>query len=227
MLFIVRILVTPNDVLADAAVVAPVPPLPTGSVPITPVVSGNPVKLVATPDVGVPRRGVTSVGEVANTEAPVPVSSVSAASRLAEDGVASAVATFAPRPDTPALMDGCAQVRSPFAAMVVAKLLAAQSAGFAANAVAVAALPVADPLVPVTFPVTLPVSAAVIVPATKFPLPSRATMADAVLALAAVVLAFGSTPVTFAVRSIDPASIALVTVPAGGAYSTHDPAGQM
>lgn len=34
--------------------VTPVPPLATGSVPVTPVVSGKPVKLVAVPEVGVP-----------------------------------------------------------------------------------------------------------------------------------------------------------------------------
>ncbi len=38
----------------DVKVVAPVPPLPTGSVPVTPVVKGNPVKFVAAPLVGVP-----------------------------------------------------------------------------------------------------------------------------------------------------------------------------
>lgn len=51
----------------------PVPPLATGKVPVTPVVSGRPVKLVATPDVGVPSKGVTSVGEVDNTLLPEPV----------------------------------------------------------------------------------------------------------------------------------------------------------
>jgi hypothetical protein len=34
-----------------------------------------PVRFVATPDAGVPRAGVTSVGEVLNTTDPVPVSS--------------------------------------------------------------------------------------------------------------------------------------------------------
>ena len=34
---------------------------------MTPVLKGKPVRLVATPDVGVPRIGVTSVGEVENT----------------------------------------------------------------------------------------------------------------------------------------------------------------
>ena len=63
----------------DVSVVAPVPPLATGKVPVTPVVNGRPVTLVITPDVGVPRRGVTKVGLVANTKAPVPVSFVTAA----------------------------------------------------------------------------------------------------------------------------------------------------
>ena len=42
------------------------------------------VQLARFPLVGVPRIGVTRVGEVANTAAPLPVSSVSAAKRLAE-----------------------------------------------------------------------------------------------------------------------------------------------
>lgn len=47
-----------------AAVAAPVPPLLTPSVPVTPVVSGRPVKLVATPLAGVPSAGVVKVGAV-------------------------------------------------------------------------------------------------------------------------------------------------------------------
>ena len=43
-----------------------------------------PVQFVRTPDVGVPSRGVTRVGEVANTALPVPVSSVSAVSKFDE-----------------------------------------------------------------------------------------------------------------------------------------------
>lgn len=54
-------------------VVRPVPPLATPSVPVTPVVSGSPVKLVATPLVGVPSSGVTRVGEVDSTLLPEPV----------------------------------------------------------------------------------------------------------------------------------------------------------
>jgi hypothetical protein len=75
--------------------------LAVGSVPVTPVVKGKPVRFVATPDVGVPNKGVTNVGEVAKTLAPVPVSSVKAAARFALDGVARKVATPVPRPDTP------------------------------------------------------------------------------------------------------------------------------
>jgi hypothetical protein len=51
--------------------------------------------------VATPRTGVTRVGLVANTFAPVPVSSVRAAARLALDGVARNVATPVPKPVTP------------------------------------------------------------------------------------------------------------------------------
>ena len=47
------------------AVVWPVPPLAMGSVPVTPVVKGNPVALVNVTLVGVPNIGVTNVGDVA------------------------------------------------------------------------------------------------------------------------------------------------------------------
>ena len=73
-------------------------PLPS---PDTPVEIGKPVQLVSVPEVGVPRIGVTKVGVFANTFAPVPVSSVSAAAKFALDGVAKKVATFAPNPETP------------------------------------------------------------------------------------------------------------------------------
>jgi hypothetical protein len=45
-----------------------------------------------------------NVGEPANTQLPVPVLVVSAASRFADDGVARNVATPVPRPETPVLM---------------------------------------------------------------------------------------------------------------------------
>ena len=53
--------------------VKPVPPLAIGKVPVTPVVKGRPDALVNVTEVGVPRIGVTSVGEVDNTLLPEPV----------------------------------------------------------------------------------------------------------------------------------------------------------
>jgi hypothetical protein len=82
---------------AKVVEVVPVPPFAIGSVPVTPVVKGNPVHEVSVPDVGVPNIGVTKVGEVANTFAPVPVSSVKAAAKLAEEGVPKNVATPVPK----------------------------------------------------------------------------------------------------------------------------------
>jgi hypothetical protein len=61
------------------------------------------VQLDKLPDVGVPKIGVTKVGVLAKTLAPVPVSSVSAAAKFADDGVARKVATLAARPDIPVL----------------------------------------------------------------------------------------------------------------------------
>ena len=54
-------------------VVTPVPPLATGSVPVTPVVTGKPVQFVSTPADGVPMFGVVNVGLVDNTMLLVPV----------------------------------------------------------------------------------------------------------------------------------------------------------
>jgi len=71
-----------------AGVVAkPVPPLATGSVPVTPVVRGSPVALVSVADDGVPRTGVTSVGDVDNTLLPVPVLVVTPVPPLATGSV--------------------------------------------------------------------------------------------------------------------------------------------
>lgn len=69
--------------------------------PLTPVLIGKPVQFVSVPEVGVPKRGVTKVGEVANTNEPLPVSSVMADARLALLGVTKKVPTPVPRPDTP------------------------------------------------------------------------------------------------------------------------------
>ena len=51
--------------------------------------------------VATPRTGVTSVGDVAKTSEPEPVSSVIADARFAEDGVARRVATPVPKPEMP------------------------------------------------------------------------------------------------------------------------------
>jgi hypothetical protein len=56
---------------------------------------------VPTNAVGVPRAGAIKVGVLAKTKAPDPVSSVTAAARLAEDGVPKNVATPVPKELTP------------------------------------------------------------------------------------------------------------------------------
>lgn len=72
-------------------VVTPVPPFPTATTPVTldavPVVfwfKVGKLQLAKLPVDGVPRAGVTNVGEFANTLAPLPVLSVRAVARLAE-----------------------------------------------------------------------------------------------------------------------------------------------
>lgn len=85
----------------DVMDVAPVPPFATGRVPVTPVVKGKPVVFVNVPEAGVPSAGVTNVGLVAKTKAPEPVSSVTAAAKLADEGVVKNVATPEPSPETP------------------------------------------------------------------------------------------------------------------------------
>jgi hypothetical protein len=72
--------------------------------PLTPVDTGSPVQFVSVPDVGVPKMGVISVGVLAKTAAPVPVSSDKTAIRLADVGVAKNVAMLAARPLTPVAM---------------------------------------------------------------------------------------------------------------------------
>lgn len=91
---------SPRQYVEDDALV-PLFRLVTGRLPVTPVVSGSPVAFVRVPDVGVPSTGVTNVGEVANTRAPVPVSFVTAEIRFALVGVPRKVATPDPSPDTP------------------------------------------------------------------------------------------------------------------------------
>jgi len=69
--------------------------------PLIPEDTGNPVQFVNVPEVGVPNTGVVSVGDVANTSKPVPVSLVTAVIKLALDGVARNVATPAASPLIP------------------------------------------------------------------------------------------------------------------------------
>lgn len=66
---------------------SPVPPFATGKVPVTPVVRGRPVPLAK-----------VIVGPVPNTNAPVPVSFVTALAKFALDGVARKVRTPVPAP---------------------------------------------------------------------------------------------------------------------------------
>jgi len=54
----------PNKTPLVVKVLAPIPPFPTGNVPVTPVVRGNPVALVKTIADGVPRAGVVRIGLV-------------------------------------------------------------------------------------------------------------------------------------------------------------------
>ena len=126
---VVGAMVVALAIVGAAAVVANSPDV------LTSVKVGLPVQLVSTPLVGVPRtgvtitmlvlvhaeitplvtvpsRGVTKVGLVANTNAPVPVSPVTAAAKLAELGVARNVATSAPKPLTPDAMGSPVQLVS-------------------------------------------------------------------------------------------------------------------
>ena len=86
----------PPSVIVFPVLAIPVPPLAPGNVPVTPVANGNPVRLVATPEVGVPRIGVTKVGEVDNTVLPVPVEVVTPVPPLATASVALRPAAFPP-----------------------------------------------------------------------------------------------------------------------------------
>ena len=58
----VELLVVPINICPSVGGVdVLVPPLVTPNIPVTPVVSGKPVKFVATPDAGVPNAGDTNV----------------------------------------------------------------------------------------------------------------------------------------------------------------------
>lgn len=84
-----------EPVLTARAVATPVPK------PEMPVATGRPVAFVSVAADGVPRLGVVKAGELANTSAPVPVSSVTAVAKLALEGVARNAATPVPKPEMP------------------------------------------------------------------------------------------------------------------------------
>ena len=84
----------------DAPVTTPTALTPPATLsPVTSIVDPVPTTMLVA--VAAPRTGVTRVGEVANTRAPDPVSSVTAEARLAELGVPRNVATLPARPETP------------------------------------------------------------------------------------------------------------------------------
>lgn len=68
---------------------------------LVPVRSAPPVDMVTLAALAEPSDGVVNDGLVAKTSAPEPVSSVTAAAKLALLGVAKKVATLAPRPAMP------------------------------------------------------------------------------------------------------------------------------
>jgi hypothetical protein len=90
----------PKDVALPTEVTAPVKLALVVTLPaVRP--EAVPVMFVPTKADGVPKAGVTKVGLVANTKEPVPVSSVTAEIKLADDGVPKKVATPVPKPLTP------------------------------------------------------------------------------------------------------------------------------
>ena len=96
------------DALFRAIDVVPIfkveaPNTPVGIVPDS-CAAGIPVALVKTIALGVPKLGVISVGEVAKTKLPVPVSSVTAVIKFAEEGVAKKAATPVPIPLIPVVI---------------------------------------------------------------------------------------------------------------------------
>lgn len=78
--------------------------LPSAIVNVEPVSGAVIATLLIDVALATPSVGVTRVGVLAKTRAPVPVSSVTALARLADDGVARNVATPVPRPETPVLI---------------------------------------------------------------------------------------------------------------------------
>lgn len=135
------------------------------------------VQLLNVPDVGVPRTGVTKAGLVANTSAPVPVSSVTAAAKFADEGVPRNVATPVPNDVIP--VPPFATGRVPFTSVVRSTV------------------PAVIALVP--FPFTTPVR--VIAPVPPFAtgrVPETSVVSDTVPAVKAAVPLPFTTPVSVA-----------------------------
>ena len=125
------------------------------------------VQLLNVPDVGVPRTGVTRAGLVANTSAPVPVSSVTAAARFADDGVPRNVATPVPNDVIPvpplatgSVPDTCVANETPDSVPPSVRLPLVVTVP-----VSVMPLTVPVPLTLVTVPPPPPVASIVILPA--------------------------------------------------------------
>jgi hypothetical protein len=95
-------------------VVTPVPPLVTAKVPVTPVDKGKPVPFVKVTDVGVPKTGVTKVGDVDNTLLPDPVLVMLTTFLLVSN--ANAVETV--NPDSVTAPDAANVVKAPVPAVV-------------------------------------------------------------------------------------------------------------
>ena len=66
----------------------PVPPLAVGRIPVTPVVNGRPVRLVATPEAGVPRAGATSACPLGRVTVPVNVGEARGAFSVSNSSIA-------------------------------------------------------------------------------------------------------------------------------------------
>jgi len=124
--------------LTAKAVATPVPR------PEMPVDTGRPVAFVRVADAGVPNAPPTKYA------APVPTSSVSAARRLAEDGVARKVAIPVARPDTPVEIGRpVALVRVPLAGVPRAPLKVTNAPADPTLTAKAAATPVPRPEIPV------------------------------------------------------------------------------
>ena len=97
----IKVIGAVGAIVAAEAIVGAAAVLATKPEYLTFVKVGLPVQLVKSPLAGVPNTGVTNVGLVANTKAPLPVSPVTAVAKLADEGVAKKAPTFAPNPLIP------------------------------------------------------------------------------------------------------------------------------